>query len=108
MSFSFSKKLKTITPNDESSNETHAWTKEVASIFVQDSSKILDLVNHAAELDSALLGNVLAAVDSELQKHSGTLSTEKKGRLVASTYRNAKAQGEIDMKLLAEAVSLAV
>ena len=104
----FEIKLKKITPTDESSDETRAWTKEVASILFRDSGKISDLVNHAAELDSTLLGEVLAAVDSELLKRPGTLSSEKKGRLVASTYRNAKVQGKIDLKLLAEAVSLAV
>lgn len=104
----FEKKLKEITPTDESSDETHAWTREVASILLKDSSKISDLVNHAAELDSTLLGEVLSAVDSELLKRAVTLSSAKKGRLVASTYRNAKVQGKIDLKLLSEAVSLAV
>lgn len=104
----FERKLKEIAPIDESSDETHAWTKDVASILFKDSSKISDLVNNAAELDSALLGEVLTSVDSELLRHPGTLSSEKKGRLVASTYRNAKVQGKIDLKLLAEAVSLAV
>lgn len=105
---SFEKKLKAIAPTDESSDETYAWTKDVASILFKDSSKISDLVSNAAELDSTLLGEVLASVDSELLKHSGKLSSEKKGRLIASTYRNAKVQGKIDLKLLSEAISLAV
>ncbi len=103
----FEVRMKEIAPTSESSKETLAWTKEFVFRQVKD-SRLTALANQNAELDSALLGDVLAAVDSELQKYPGTLPTDKKGRLVASTYRNAKVQGKIDMKLLVEAVSLAV
>ena len=107
----FEDRLKEITPTGEStgesSNETDAWAKQVAARQFRESSRVAKLVNDATELDSALLGEVLAAVDAELGKHSVTLTSDKRGRLVASTYRNAKVQGRIDSKLLAEAVSLA-
>lgn len=103
----FEEKLKEITSNDESSEETDAWTQHFAARQFIASKRVAMMIDEAAELDAVLLGEVLAAVDEELRKRSATLSNDKKGRLVASTYRNAKTQGRIDVRLLSDAVSLA-
>lgn len=104
----FQEKLEEIAPKKEASTETVLWARQVAGHMFKDSKRIAMMIDEASELDSILLGDVLASVDAELQKQAAKVSNQKRGRIVASTYRSAKVQGKIDSKTLTDVVAISV
>lgn len=104
----FEERLKNITSTDESSDETNATTRSTAQNLLKESKTISMMIDEASELDSVLLGDVLEAVDAELKKQAAQVSNQKRGRIIASTYRSSKAQGKIDSNTLADVVALSV
>lgn len=104
----FEERLVNITPVDESSDATNAMTKSTVQNLLKESKTISMMIDEASELDSVLLGDVLEAVDTELKKQAAQVSNQKRGRIIASTYRSSKAQGKIDPNTLADVVALSV
>lgn len=103
----FEVSIKKITNSDESSSLSDNLTREFAARAFSNSPVVAKMLSDAANIDPDVLGNVLNAVESELATQSVLLSTEKRGRLVATVYRDAKDRGRIDTRMLVDAVALA-
>lgn len=80
-----------------------AWTSELAKA----SGQIRQMLDEAAELDSAVLIAVIGGIEGALSSSNRTMPADKKAKAVAMLYRAFKASGKVDPAMIEEAVKLA-